>query len=169
MNHVPSERIRELQDKINAKRYDFVDFLRVSEYEYSELISKNRKANLVLHRQVCAVWMVLSGKGVVETGITLNVDHSTISHSLKKVKDYLDNGYYEKFNELISRLKQESNFAIIGSSPDQVKSSMQMEELLYSKFPWIFVPSEFKCMNLSIGNQLGISSKRCVNQCSACK
>lgn len=164
-----SKLLVQIRQKLKANRYEIIDFLRVSEYSISELCQKNRNPNVIIHRQLLAVWSLLSGKGVVETGVFLSQDHSTISYSVKQIHNYLFNCRYKPFETLLTKVIEETGIAIIGPEDDIVKSYNQLESYLYMKFPWLYNEQEFKCVNLLISSKLGINSKRCVQQCNSCK
>lgn len=99
--HVTLNKIRR---RVDADRFVFDDFINACPYTLEQIQSRNKKGNITTWRHVSAVWLMLQGHTLTDTGKRMNRDHCTIRHSLKVVLSSFEVSGYSKITDAIQEV-----------------------------------------------------------------
>jgi chromosomal replication initiation ATPase DnaA len=73
-------------------------------YSYSEIVSPNRKEDLVMVRHCCMYFLRRQGHSLPKIGDMLKRDHATVLHGTREFAKRIENNSYPKYKELFNKI-----------------------------------------------------------------
>ncbi len=127
---------RDIMDRLQLNRYDITDVLEICPFHLWELQSKTRTRELTMWRDICMIWVWLSGESTVAASRRFNRDHSTLIYAIQKLNDTLDGFGFWELRDILERIKYQIRCEV-QQTPDINVNEMVSLILLENEFQYL--------------------------------